>query len=133
MSDETRSGGVDINSGIVATDGGDIVGKDKYIGGNVVTLSLDKSYENIVDILKMQLNEKKNEILELRKENQELRCASDQIGGAFEFVKLTLGDHSLSIHHFIIHICYFLKDKELGKDFLDSLPNLVHKAAKKHD
>ena len=57
--DDTQSGGVNIDGGTVGTDGGDLVGRNKFSGNNMFVPESDKSREKLVDLLRIELEQKK--------------------------------------------------------------------------
>ena len=131
--DENRSGGANISGGTVNTGGGDVFGGDKFGRGNYPELGRDRAEEDIVKLLRIQLETKETEIAVLRNENKELHHRVSGIDAVFDIVKMFIGDHSLSTNEYIVYSCIFLKDKKLQEDFQRYLPIDARKAVKKHD
>ena len=134
--DQIQSGGINVEDGTVNTGGGDITGRDnfagdRFAGSMYVAGRGDKSQENIVEILKMELREKNNQITKLMEENKSLNRRIDGIDGIFIMVKSIIGEHTLTVNDYISYTCIFLAEKRLKQEFQSYLPIEVCKAGKK--
>ncbi len=126
-----QSGGVSI-SGKVSTVAGDMVGRDKVLsGGAYVDLGGDKSRENVVEILKMELLEKNKQISDLQQENRRLNQQLDSTAAVFRMVEMSV-DKCCTVNDYIIHTHIFFLKTGQHKEFWNSILEEVRKAGRKN-
>jgi hypothetical protein len=133
--DQTQSGGLNNEGGTINTGGGDIIGRDQFSPRNSNNIDLringDRSPEQLVKVLRSELDKKSNQIEALSKQNESLSKRMTGIDAVFRMVTITIGEHFLSVNDYILHTCNFLNEKNLKKEFQTYLPIAACKVGKK--
>jgi hypothetical protein len=96
--------------------------KRNQLQSTQVTLEGGKAQENIVEILRRELESKNREIFALRTENRTLKRRIDAIDSVFSMVRIIIGEHLLSVNDYISYTALFLADKRLSTEFGSFLP-----------
>jgi Geminin len=99
---------------------------------NHFALNGGKAQEDIVELLRQELDRKNREIDKLRSENRALEEVAGSVQSIFQMVALIIGEHTLSVNQYISHTCLFLIERELREDFGRYLPKDARKAGNQH-